>query len=46
MCKLKVVNKAGDVVADWVTPEKFMAFKRAHGKGSDVIVGCIVVKKS
>ena len=38
MCKLKVVNKARDVVADWVTPEKFMAFKRAHGKGSVVIV--------
>ena len=38
MCKLKVVNKAGDVVADGVTPETFMTFKRAHGKGSAVIV--------
>ena len=38
MCKLTVVNKAGDVVADGVTPETFMIFKRAHGKGSAVIV--------
>ena len=38
MCKLTVVNQAGDVVAEGVTPETFMTFKRAHGKWSAVIV--------
>ena len=38
MCQLSVVNKAGDVVAERVTPEKFMAFKKEQGKGCAVAV--------
>ena len=33
MCQLSVVNKAGDVVAERVTSEKFMSFKKEQGKG-------------
>jgi hypothetical protein len=38
MCKLSVVNKAGDVVAEGVTPETFAGFKKKQGKGSAVVV--------
>ena len=38
MCKLTIVNKAGDVVAEGVTPEKFTAFKKQQGRGSAVVV--------
>ena len=38
MCRLTVVNKAGDVVAEGVVPETFVNFKKAHGKGSAVVV--------
>ena len=38
MCQLSVVNMAGDVVAERVTPEKFMTFKKEHGKGCAVAV--------
>ena len=38
MCKLSVVNKAGDIVAQELTPEKFMTFKRGQGKGCAVAV--------
>ena len=37
MCQLSVVNKTGDVVAERVTPEKFMSFKKEH-KGCAVAV--------
>ena len=32
MCKLTIVNKAGDVVAEGVTPENFAAFKKQQGR--------------
>ena len=38
MCRLTVVNKAREVVADGVGPETFMSFKKVHGKGSAVVV--------
>ena len=38
MCQLSVVNKAGDIVAERVTPEKFMSFKKEQGKGFAVAV--------
>ena len=38
MCKLTIVNKAGDVVAEGVTPENFAAFKKQQGRGSAVVV--------
>ena len=37
MCKLTIVNKAGDVVAEGVTPENFAAFKKQR-RGSAVVV--------
>ena len=38
MCRLTVVNKAREVVAEGVGPETFMSFKKVHGKGSAVVV--------
>ena len=38
MCKLTIVNKAGDVVAEGVTPESFAAFKKQQRRGSAVLV--------
>ena len=38
MCQLSVVDKAGNVVAEGVTPEKFAAFKKQQGRGSAVVV--------
>ena len=38
MCQLSVVDKAGNVVAEGVTPEKFAAFKKQQGRGSAVMV--------
>ena len=38
MCQLSVVDKAGNVVAEGVTPEKFAAFKKQQGQGSAVVV--------
>ena len=38
MCQLSVLNKAGRVVADGITPDKFMNFKREQGKGCAVAV--------
>ena len=38
MCRLTVVNKAGDVVAEGVVPATFVNFKKAFGKGSAVVV--------
>ena len=38
MASLTVSNKAGDVVADGVTAQTFMAFKRARGKGTAVVI--------
>ena len=42
MASISVVNKAGEVVADGVTPDRFMAFKRQCGRGCAVLVvlGC------
>ena len=37
MCRLTIVNKAGDVVAEGVTAQTFAAFKK-QGKGSAVVV--------
>ena len=38
MASISVVNKAGEVVADGVTPDRFMAFKRQCGRGCAVVV--------
>ena len=38
MAKLTVYDKAGDVVADGLSAETFVAFKRRCGKGTAVIV--------
>ena len=38
MCKLTIVNQAREVIAEGVAPETFMSFKKAHGKGSAVVV--------
>ena len=38
MCKLTIVNQAREVIAEGVVPETFMSFKKAHGKGSAVVV--------
>ena len=38
MCQLSVVDKAGNVVAEGVTAEKFAAFKKQQGRGSAVVV--------
>ena len=39
MCKLTIVNKAGDVVAEGVTAQTFAAFKKKQqGQGSAVVV--------
>ena len=38
MRQLSVVDKAGNVVAEGVTPEKFAAFKKQQGSGSAVVV--------
>ena len=37
MCQLSVVDKVGNIVADGVTPDKFMSFKNEH-KGCAVAV--------
>ena len=38
MCQLSVVNKAGCIVAEGVTPDKFVSFKKDQGKGCAVVV--------
>ena len=38
MASLTIFNRAGDVAADGVTAETFMAFKRRCGKGAAVVV--------
>ena len=38
MASLSVVNKAGEVVADGITAETFVAAKKQWGKGSAVLV--------
>jgi hypothetical protein len=38
MASLTIFNRAGDVVADGVTAETFVAFKRHCGKGAAVLV--------
>ena len=38
MASLRVVNKTGEVVADGVTPETFLRFKKQQGKGCAVSV--------
>ena len=38
MASLSILNKEGIVVAESVTPNKFIAFKRQYGKGCAVLV--------
>ena len=38
MCQLSVVDKVGNVVADGVSPENFMSFRKQQGKGCAVVV--------
>ena len=38
MAPLSVVDKAGDIVAEGITPEKFMDFKKQCGRGCAVVV--------
>ena len=38
MASLTIFNRAGDVVADGVTAETFVAFKRHCGKGAAALV--------
>jgi len=38
MASLSILNKEGIVVAESVTPNKFIAFKRQYGKGCAVMV--------
>ena len=48
MCKLTIVNKAGDVVAEGVTPEKFTAFKKQKSNTAGAAqswCSCIVARR-
>ena len=38
MASLSIVNKEGIVVAESITPDKFIAFKRQYGKGCAVMM--------